>query len=818
MAIRDYRRCQRLVARGAALAGAAAICVLAWVSAAGIAVAQPTYRVVEISNATTNSYGTALDIDPTGTYVTGDTAPPTGGERVAFLWSGGPPVLLSTPAGLRSIGYGVNSSGQVVGFGYAGYPSTGSQIPYMWSGGTPTPLQSSVRGAVAAAVALSINAAGQIVGASLGWGYAVMWAAGASAVTVLPDPPDIWSDTEARAINAAGDVVGTSKVFPCATGNGICARATLWSNGNVTTLEPPTGYVHSYAYDINATGQIVGEATVRGTDGRVRVPVLWSGGTATVLSQNDRMFAKGINASGQIVGVRDYKGFLWLGGVTFDLAALLETSGVATSIEEANAISDDGKIAVRACISSPESRCFAAVLVPLPPAPPVPAYTRYLAEGATSDFFDTQIALLNPGTANASATLQYLPASGAPITQAVTVPARTRLTINPKLVPGLARAEFSTVVQSSQELVVDRTMSWDATGYGSHSETAVRSPATTWYLAEGATIGGFSLFYLLQNPAATDSTVEVRYLRTAGVPLTKRYVLPARSRTNIWVNQEEFPGLGKALANAEISAVIESLDGTPIIVERAMYRSNQGRVFNAGHESTGVSTPATDWFLAEGATGDFFDMFVLIANPTGTDADVTVTYLTVDGTTYSRNLVAPASSRSGIWVDQEQFPGVPGTPLANAAVSTTVQSTNEVPLVVERAMWWPGDSSTWHEAHNSAGATATGTRWAVAEGEVGGARAHETYLLIANTSAFAGTATVTLLFEDGTSAVKTYPLPPASRTNVAVGPAFGPTVTGKRFGAVIESTGTTPAQIVVERAMYSSSFAAGTSALATKLQ
>ena len=134
--------------------------------------------------------------------------------------------------------------------------------------------------------------------------------------------------------------------------------------------------------------------------------------------------------------------------------------------------------------------------------------------------------------------------------------------------------------------------------------------------------------------------------------------------------------------------------------------------------------------------------------------------------------MAPANARSGIWVDQEEFPGVPGKPLANAAVSTTVQSTNGVPLVVERAMWWPGDSSTWHEAHNSAGATATGTRWAVAEGEVGGARGHETYLLIANTSAFAGSATVTLLFEDGTSPAKTYPLPPSSRTNVAVGPAL----------------------------------------------
>ena len=120
----------------------------------------------------------------------------------------------------------------------------------------------------------------------------------------------------------------------------------------------------------------------------------------------------------------------------------------------------------------------------------------------------------------------------------------------------------------------------------------------------------------------------------------------------------------QALASAEFSAVIESLDDTPIIVERAMYRDSGGRVFDAGHESTGITTPATDWFLAEGATGPFFDMFVLIANPTATDADVTVTYLTIDGTTYRRTFVARANSRSGIWVDQEQFPGVAGLPLA----------------------------------------------------------------------------------------------------------------------------------------------------------
>jgi hypothetical protein len=60
-----------------------------------------------------------------------------------------------------------------------------------------------------------------------------------------------------------------------------------------------------------------------------------------------------------------------------------------------------------------------------------------------------------------------------------------------------------------------------------------------------------------------------------------------------------------------------------------------------------------------------------------------------------------------------------------------------------------------------------------------------------------------------------------SRFNVPVG-AFLPQAYGKRFGTLVESLGATPAQIVVERAMYWEAvwqrWAAGTSALATRLQ
>lgn len=179
-----------------------------------------------------------------------------------------------------------------------------------------------------------------------------------------------------------------------------------------------------------------------------------------------------------------------------------------------------------------------------------------------------------------------------------------------------------------------------------------------------------------------------------------------------------------------------------------------------------------------------------------------------------KNYVVAANSRFNIWLDIED------PLLAATAVSTTITSTNGVPVIVERSMWWPGSSATWFEAHNAAGSTVTGTQWGLGEGEQGGPFANETYILIANTSATPGPADVTLYFEDSTSVTRTFPLNGNSRFNVAVGIDF-PEAVGRRFGAIVQSTGTPAAQIVVERAVYNNAFgvvwAAGSNALGTRL-
>lgn len=457
-------------------------------------------------------------------------------------------------------------------------------------------------------------------------------------------------------------------------------------------------------------------------------------------------------------------------------------------------------------------------------------FQRFLAEGATNDFFLTRISLANPSATRAlSVLLRFQLTSGTEVPLFVQVPPRQsrRVTVND--VQGMQQAEFATLVESDGLVVVDRQMSWNRQdSYGSHAEAAVRSTSLVWYLAEGATHSGFDLFYLLQNPSTEPAQVRVRYLLPSGAPLEKSYVVGPKSRFNIWVNLEQFPeGSGiRPLASTDVSAVLEVQNNVPIIVERAMYltRDVAREPFAAGHESAGVTAPSTTWFLAEGATIDIFDMFVLLANPTGSDALAKVTYLLEDGRTFTRDITLPANSRSNIWVDFEELPAGSGQlPLLNAAFSTTVEVTNGVPIIVERAMWWPVDPSQWYEAHNSPGSAVTGVEWGLGDGAVGGSTV--TYILVANTeTARSANVAITLLFDGLGPVTRVFAVPPQTRLTVDVGREF-PEARGREFGALVESVAAAPAvpaQIIVERALYNDArgqhWAAGTNQLATRIR
>ena len=411
-------------------------------------------------------------------------------------------------------------------------------------------------------------------------------------------------------------------------------------------------------------------------------------------------------------------------------------------------------------------------------------HARYLAEGASNSFFQTQVGIANPGTARATVVTRFLGENGRSWSGAFPIPAGQSRSFAAE---GRFASSFSTVIESNQPLVADRVMTWGG-GYGSHSETATAAPSPTWFLAEGATHGAFQLFYLLQNPAATPAHVSVTYLLPApAAPITLPYTIAAESRLTIPV--DAIPGLEATDVSARI------VSDVAILVERAMYMdtANPVQVFGAGHAGSGVTAANPRWFLAEGATGGFFDMYYLIANPSTQATHVRVTYLLPNGAPLEKEYTVAAQSRLTISVDDQD------ARLTDTPVSAIVESLNGVGIVVERSMWWPG-GGRWTEGHLSAGSTMTARRWAVAGGVIGAGV--ETYVLIANTSAIAGNATVTALRSDdgGPAASQTVFLPANSRVNVPMSqlPGLaGPGVTS--FGVLIVSDGP---EIVIERATY----------------
>jgi hypothetical protein len=437
--------------------------------------------------------------------------------------------------------------------------------------------------------------------------------------------------------------------------------------------------------------------------------------------------------------------------------------------------------------------------------------TRWLAEGAANAFFATRLALFNPDAPGAVVVVRMEASDGAVRSLTVLLSARERLRLD--LAPLSPGDDFSIVIEADRLIVAERTMFWDRRrdalaplGYGSHAETAISGPSTTWYLAEGATHGSFDLFYLLQNPSDAPANVTIEYLRPTPLPpVVRTYTVGPHARRTIWVDSE-----GPELEATDVSASFTA--DTPIVVERAMYYSTPEQPFAAGHAGAGVAAPATQWFLAEGAAG-FFDTYVLLANPQNTATTVTVSYLpSPGGMPIVRTYDVAARSRRTVNLNAE------GPDVGERAVSMAIAST--LPIVVERAMWWP--SGQWREAHLVSAASAAAVRWVLADGEVRqeffGNRM-ETYILIANPSAVDTAASVMLHLSPTHIRGTTVALPAHSRMTVRVRDMFdgpGPSWEVQEFAVSVVSAGP---PIVVERAMYADfqgvPWASGTAVLGT---
>jgi hypothetical protein len=110
-----------------------------------------------------------------------------------------------------------------------------------------------------------------------------------------------------------------------------------------------------------------------------------------------------------------------------------------------------------------------------------------------------------------------------------------------------------------------------------NSANSTTAPAATWYLAEGSTGGDFETFVLVQNPGASDVSVDLTFMTSSGEqPGPQDYNIAAGSRHTFKVNDY--------VTDWDVSTVVTAYGGD-VICERAMYGGNR----TWAHDSIGYS-------------------------------------------------------------------------------------------------------------------------------------------------------------------------------------------------------------------------------------
>ncbi len=369
----------------------------------------------------------------------------------------------------------------------------------------------------------------------------------------------------------------------------------------------------------------------------------------------------------------------------------------------------------------------------------------------------------------------------------LTLPAGSQTTItNDALLTAMgAPMDFSTRVTCPEgdPIAVDRTMEWTGPGAASpegHNSVGVNAPDTTWYLPEGSADWGFECWLLIQNPNAQTANCTVTYMIEGSGPQVVAHTVDANSRATF--------NMATDIGNKDASIKVES--DVPVIPERAMYRNNR----REGHDSIGTTTPATDYFLAEGATGygPNFITYVLVQNPQNSTTNVDITFMTGSGQVAGPSITMDPNSRKTIKVN-DYLP-------ADTDCSTRVHGS--APIIAERAMYW--DSGLGEACHDSIGMDAAHAAFYLPDGQTSNGR--ETWTLVQNPNATDVQVRISYLTPSGTgNVVFTETVGANSRRtfNMADKGLDG------RASVLVESL-TSGKNIMCERAMYWNSRGAGT--------
>jgi subtilisin family serine protease len=289
------------------------------------------------------------------------------------------------------------------------------------------------------------------------------------------------------------------------------------------------------------------------------------------------------------------------------------------------------------------------------------ARSWYLAEGSTQPPFDTWVQLLNPNDEETTAHLTFMLENGGTIEVDQPLAPLSRVSFDTNDV--VRSAGFATEVRAELPIVVERTMYFG--GGGGHGTIGVKTPGTTWFLAEGDSRPGFDTWILLQNPSTSDvANVVVTFIKDDGTTQAAYYAIEPRTRLSLFADT--------IVPNATFGTRIDS--DQQIIVERSIYVADGA----GGHASAAMQIPETEWYLPEGSTRAPYREILAILNPNAETTQVDLTFTRSDG--------QPAVTQSFVLQPTSRLSVEANKYVPDAEISTRVTASN--PVVVERSMYW----------------------------------------------------------------------------------------------------------------------------------
>ena len=409
---------------------------------------------------------------------------------------------------------------------------------------------------------------------------------------------------------------------------------------------------------------------------------------------------------------------------------------------------------------------------------PAPSKTWYFAEGYIDAEFIEYLTFFNPGASPVNARTTYYPEGHPQVVENYYLAPGTRFTVAVNRVSGLPYSYGHGVkVAADGPVVVQQSEYFNMAGRrGGTCYLGATAPSKTWYFAEGYTGALFSTYLLLFNPSKKTTKCHVTYYISGSQSYFHDFTMPPESRGTTLVNA--LPGCN----GKEISIRVDSTQ--PVVAARSEYYDWTGNpnYVNGGDTVTGQTKTAKTWYLAEGCTGNYFDEYILMLNPTGELANVNIEFCTSNGPFNYQCNVAPYS-RGTVAVDS-----IPG--LASADTAAIVHSDKDV--VVERSMYLSRDSR--RGGSQTGGVTAPSKDWYFAEGFTGGT--FDEYLLVLNPGTEPTTVTFLFHVENGADVGATFGVAAKSRFTLHVDDIPGVEWTG----SAVEVHADRP--VVTEQAEY----------------